>query len=197
MKYIIISGTPGTGKTTVANYLCKFIRAEVISLNKLIIERNFVLEYDQDRDTSIIDEEKLINNLDNVIKEYSNQTSDFLIVEGHITDILPEHFMDFVIILRCHPDELYSRLKNRGYNKKKVIENIQSEILGSCANYFVEKNLRMPLYEIDTTKFDLNTISKKVIEIVNEKESANDYRLGKIDWLEVLSCQDRLNDFFP
>ncbi|MEJ2293727.1 MAG: adenylate kinase family protein, partial [Candidatus Lokiarchaeota archaeon] len=179
MKYIIISGTPGTGKTTVANNLCRYIHAEVISLNELIIEKNFVLEYDQERETSIIDEEKLINSLDSVIEEYSNQGLDYLIIEGHITDILPEDYIDIVIILRCHPDELYSRLKNRGYNKKKVIENIQSEILGSCANYFVEKNLRIPLYEIDTTKFDLNVISKKVIEIVNEKEIANDYRLGK------------------
>ncbi|TFG16484.1 MAG: hypothetical protein EU531_06385 [Promethearchaeota archaeon] len=196
MKFIIISGTPGTGKTTISNHLCNFIDAKVLSLNELIINRNFVLEYDQERETSIIDEEKLNKNLDGIIKEFSIHPLAYLIIEGHFCDILSEDYMDFVIILRCHPDELVKRLKNRGYKHKKIMENVQSEILGSSVNYFIEKNLNLPLYEINTTKSDLNIISKQILDIINGSEDLNDYYIGKINWLEELSNQNRLNDFF-
>jgi len=196
MKFIIISGTPGTGKTTISNHLCNFIDARVLSLNELIIKRNFVLEYDEERETSIIDEERLNNNLDGIIKEFSIPPIGYLIIEGHFCDMLPEDYMDCVIILRCHPDELYTRLKNRGYRNKKIIENVQSEILGSCVNYFIEKKLHLPLYEIDTTKSDLNTIAKQILDIINDHEDAIDFYIGKINWLEDLSNQNRLDDYF-
>ncbi|TFG03649.1 MAG: adenylate kinase [Promethearchaeota archaeon] len=196
MKFIVISGTPGTGKTTVSKNLSNFINAEVISLNEVIIERNFVLGYDQQRETSIIDEEKLMKNLSGIIKDFSKEQLEYLIIEGHFTDIIPEAYMDFIIILRCHPDELFIRLKKRGYKKKKIIENIQSEILGSCVNYFIEKNVNLPLYEIDTTNSDLGSIRMKILDIINKNENISDYYIGKIDWLESLSNLNRLDEFF-
>jgi adenylate kinase len=104
--------------------------------------------------------------------------------------------MDFIIILRCHPDELFIRLKKRDYKKKKIIENIQSEILGSCVNYFIEKNVNLPLYEIDTTNSDLGNIRMKILDIINKNENISNYYIGKIDWLESLSNQNRLDEFF-
>ena len=196
MKFIILSGTPGTGKTTISKKLCNLIKAKVISLNELIIERDFVLDYDHDRETSIIDENKLMINLDSIIKEYDNHSIDYLIIEGHFTDILPENYIDFVIILRCHPDELYIRLNNRGYKHKKVIENIQSEILGNCVNYFMEKKLNIPIYEIDTTNSDLNSTAKVILDIIGGKKDISKYFIGNIDWLEDLSNQNRLNEYF-
>ena len=196
MKFIIISGTPGTGKTTISNHLCNYVNAEVISLNKLILERNYVLEYDDERETSIVDEVKLNKNMERIIEDYSSKSSDYLIIESHFTDVISESFMDFIIILRCHPDELYKRLKKRGYKKKKIIENIQSEILGSSVNYFIEKNLNLQLYEIDTTKSDINTISNKIVDIIKGNKELSEYYIGKIDWLEELSNENRLNEYF-
>ena len=196
MKFIIISGTPGTGKTTISNNLCNYINAGVISLNELILDQNYVLEYDQERETSIIDEEKLNKNMEHIIKDYSKSSVDYLIIESHFTDIISEGYMDFVIILRCHPDELYARLKKRGYKREKIIENIQSEILGSSVNYFIEKNLNLQLYEIDTTKSDINTISIKIVDILNGNGELSENYIGKIDWLEDISNKNRLNEYF-
>ena len=196
MKFIIISGTPGTGKTTISNNLLNYINAKVISLNELVIERNFVLEYDQERETSIIDEKKLIKNLDKMIKNYVKDSIDYLIIEGHFSDIIPEEYMDYIIILRCHPDELFVRLKKRGYKKKKILENIQSEILGNCTNYFISKEIELPLFEIDTSNFEIEMISKKILDIINGNVDLSEYMIGKIDWLEEISNQNRLNEFF-
>jgi adenylate kinase len=101
-----------------------------------------------------------------------------------------------VIILRCHPDELYNRLKKRGYKKIKIMENIQSEILGNCVNYFIEKKLDLPLYEIDTTKSEIKEIVKVIIDIINDNLDMSIFRVGKIDWLENLSNTNRLDEFF-
>jgi adenylate kinase len=196
MKVIIISGTPGTGKTTISNNLLNYINAKVISLNELVIERNFVVEYDQERETSIIDEEKLLKFLNKMIKNRMKNSIDYLIIEGHFSDMIPEEYMDLVFILRCHPDELFVRLKKRGYKSKKILENVQSEILGSCANYFISKEIKVPLFEIDTTNSEINEVSEKILDVINDNEDANDYLIGRIDWLEEISNQNRLNEFF-
>ena len=196
MKYIIISGTPGTGKTTISNNLCKFINANVISLNKLVIEERYILEYDTERETSVVDEKRLLNNLYSIIKEFDRNSMDYLIIEGHFSEIIPKDYIDYVIILRCDPDELYARLYKRGYKKGKIIENVQSEILGNCVSYFIEKKLNLPLYEIDTTKCNIEDVSKVILDIISEKKDMSYFYVGKIDWLEKLSNQDRINEFF-
>ena len=55
MKIIIISGTPGCGKTSVANELSKLNNAKIISLNELAISKDFSFEYDNERKTYIVD----------------------------------------------------------------------------------------------------------------------------------------------
>jgi adenylate kinase len=196
MKNIIISGTPGTGKTTVSNHLGNLISAQVISLNELIIDKKYIVEYDDKRDTYVIDEAILLKNLEAIINGYRKTSNEYLIIEGHFSDIIPEDLIDYVIILRCHPDELYNRLKKRGYKKIKIMENIQSEILGNCVNYFIEKKLDLPLYEIDTTKSEIKEIVKVIIDIINDNLDMSIFRVGKIDWLENLSNTNRLDEFF-
>ena len=56
---ISLTGTPGTGKTSVARVL-KSKGFEVIDLNKEANENNFLLGKDQIRDSYIIDIEKAV-----------------------------------------------------------------------------------------------------------------------------------------
>ena len=46
----------------------------------------------------------------------------YLIIEGHFSDIIPDNIIDFAFVLRCDPEFLYNRLKERDYNKKKIIK---------------------------------------------------------------------------
>ncbi len=55
MKIIIISGTPGCGKTSVSKVLSKLIDAKIISLNELAVSDDFSFEYDKERKTYIVD----------------------------------------------------------------------------------------------------------------------------------------------
>ncbi|MFW9864925.1 MAG: adenylate kinase family protein [Candidatus Thorarchaeota archaeon] len=196
MKIIIISGTPGCGKTSVANEISKLIESKIISLNELAISNNFSLEYDQKRNTYIVDFEVFRPYILKRIKKLEKTNPPFLILESHFSDIIPSNYLDFVFILRCDPDELYNRLKNRKYSAKKIIENIQAEILGNCVNYFIQKNIKVPFFEIDTTRININTVANIIVDIVLGKKDGNEYQVGKIDWLEKLDQENRLKDFF-
>jgi len=196
MKILIVSGTPGTGKTTVSKNLLNYFKAKVISLNELAISEKLIIKYDIERETSVINEKKLVRHVIKLIEHYNKLDLEFLIIESHFSDIVPGQFIDYVMILRCDPDELCIRLKERGYKKEKIRENVQSEILGNSTNYFLNKQLNKPIMEIDTTNRSIDVITKTIYGILMGKVDVNEYIIGKIDWLEKISQEDRLQVFF-
>ena len=196
MKIIIISGTPGTGKTSVSRKISEMVDANTISLNELAISENFTLEYDKKRDTYIVDFEKLKPYIANHIDVLKKQKQKYLIIEGHFSDIIPNKFIDYSFVLRCDPEYLYNRLKERDYNKKKIIENIQAEILGNCANYLIQKQLKSPIYEIDTTNLTIDSVAIIIMDITVNNINRERFLIGKIDWLEKLAGENRLSEFF-
>jgi adenylate kinase len=196
MKTIIISGTPGCGKTSVSKKLAERLNAKIIPLNKLAISKTLSPDYEDSRETYIVDTNEFLPLLKNEIERIQKKNPDFLIIEGHFSDIVPENYINYVFILRCDPDELYKRLEKKGYKLQKIQENVQAEILGNCVNYFIEKGIKMPLFEIDTTNKNIETIAKMIIGVVVENENTEKYKVGNIDWLEKLFKEDRLSEFF-
>jgi len=196
MKILIVSGTPGTGKTTVSKNLLNYFKAKVISLSELAISEKLIKNYDTERETSVINEKKIVHHVIKLIERYNKLDLKFLVIESHFSDIVPGQIIDYIIILRCDPDELCIRLKERGYKKEKIRENVQSEILGNSVNYFLNKQLNKPIMEIDTTNKSIDVITKTIIGILTGKVDVNEYIIGKIDWLEKISQEDRLQVFF-
>ena len=139
---------------------------------------------------------KLVSYVIKLIEHCNKLNLEFLIIESHFSDIVPEQYIDYIMILRCDPDELCIRLKKRGYKKEKIRENVQSEILGNSANYFLNKQLNKPIMEIDTTNKSIDVITKTIIGIITGKVDVTEYIIGKIDWLEKISQEDRLQVFF-
>jgi adenylate kinase len=196
MKTIIISGTPGCGKTSVARELSNLITGEIISLNELAISENFSFDYDEDRKTVIVDFKIFLPYVLKKIKDLKKEKLPHIIIESHFSDVIPNKYIDYAFILRCNPDELINRLKKKNYNSKKINENIQAEILGNCTNYFIEKNTNKPLFEIDTSNLSTEAVANVIEEIINGKQEGNEYSIGKIDWLKKLYQEDRLKEFF-
>jgi hypothetical protein len=50
--------------------------------------------------------------------------------------------------------------------------------------------------EIDTTNKSIDVITKTIIGILMGKVDVTEYIIGKIDWLEKISQEDRLQVFF-
>jgi adenylate kinase len=196
MKIIIISGTPGCGKTSVTNELSKLIDAKIISLNELAVSDDFSFEYDKERKTYIVDFKIFLPYILKKIKIIKMIDPKFLIIESHFSDVIPNKLINYIFVLRCDPDELAKRLKKKDYNIDKITENVQSEILGNCVNYLVQKKIKKPIFEIDTTNLNIGAVAKTINDILFAKIEVKNYNLGKIDWLEKLFQEDRLVRYF-
>jgi len=195
MEIIIITGTPGCGKTTITQEISQLEKSEYISLNELIVSKRFYEKYDKKRDTYIADFDKMIPYIIKVIEQAKKKKLKYFFIEGHFADIIPKKFIDLVIILRCHPDVLRKRLEKRDYKESKIRENLQAEILGNSTNYILEKDLKCPIYEINTSNKSIDLIIKIISDIINNEEP-NLKSIGNIDWLCELYKKNRLNEFF-
>jgi len=196
MKIIVISGTPGTGKTSTSQIIAESINAKVISLNELAISKKFTSGYDDKRDTHIVDFNKLTPHIIDLIEEHKELHTEFLVIESHFSDIVADDLIDYAIIFRCHPDALHRRLEKRDYSIEKIKENIKSEILGNSVNYMIQKKIKSPILEIDTTTMDIKSVARIIIDIVAKDGNLDDFRLGKVEWLEELAQNDRYKEFF-
>ena len=72
MKVIIVSGTSGTGKTTLAKQLAKKLNFHYLDVNKIIKKYKISEGYDKKRKTKIIDVKKLNKTLIKEIKKYKS-----------------------------------------------------------------------------------------------------------------------------
>src|SRR5512136_122568 len=99
---IALTGTPGTGKTTVASLL----PYDVIDINTLVRE-GFSLGLDLERGCL----EANMNGLKERLKELDAES--IIILDGHFS----HHFATRAIVLRLHPNELKKRLEMRKYDE--------------------------------------------------------------------------------
>lgn len=196
MIILLISGTPGTGKTSVSKEITKKINARVISLNLLAYSDGLVSEYDEERETWVINEGRLRKKTLNLISQAKTENIEVLIIESHFVDIIPENYVDLILVLRCEPSMLNQRLRERGYSERKIKENLQSEILGNCVNFFIENDVKKPIYEIDTSKLSVYQLRDEIIKLINDREYSKKYKLGQIDWLEQLFKSNQLMEYF-
>lgn len=121
---ILIVGTPGTGKSTLASDVADKANMTHLNVGEIAQQENFYESYDEERQCQILDEEKLLDHLEELTKDGG------VIVEYHGCDFFPERWFDVVFVLRTNTAKLYDRLVARGYTENKVGENVQCEIFG-------------------------------------------------------------------
>ena len=176
---VALSGTPGTGKTSVSNLLHKK-GYEIVSLNEIAVKKGFIEGIDKKRNSKILDIERLN---EYISKKYATQ--DLVFIEGHAAHLL--NSAEKVVLLRCHPTTLKIRLGKKGWNKDKIKENVEAEtldvILCETVEYFYENSI----FEIDTSNKTIESVVESIVEIVkNDFEPTKKYNIGKIDWSEEI-----------
>ncbi|XP_050327104.1 adenylate kinase isoenzyme 6 homolog [Bactrocera neohumeralis] len=122
---ILITGTPGAGKSYLCERLSDQLKLKWLDCSKIAKENNFVEEYDDEYDCPILDEDKLMDYMEPFMQQGGN------IVEYHGCDFFPERWFEAVFVVTCSNTILFDRLKERGYNEKKLKSNLECEIFGT------------------------------------------------------------------
>ena len=166
IKYAL-TGTPGTGKTSVS----KLLNEKVTSLSDY---------YEEASEGKTKDGEWLVDvaKLNKILK-----TSDSRIYEGNFAHKLNN--INKIIVLRCDPNILKDRLEERGYKKEKVMENLEAEAIGLIFSESIDYVGENNVVQIDTSKTDVASISKIIEKYVDGKikvEEEIDYSERILDW---------------
>ena len=79
---------------------------------------------------------------------------------------------------------------------QQICSFVQHDTCRRKVNYFMNKPLNIPILEIDTTNVSIESITKTIVDILRKKIDIDDFYAGKVDWLEKLFQEDRLQAFF-
>ncbi|XP_063548302.1 adenylate kinase isoenzyme 6 [Cydia strobilella] len=119
---ILITGTPGVGKSTLSKLVADRTKITWREVSKLAEEFHCLDEYDPEYQCPYLNEDKLLDMMEGLMAKSGN------IVDYHGCDFFPERWFDAVFVIRTSNTILYDRLSTRGYTGKKLEDNIQCEI---------------------------------------------------------------------
>ena len=192
-KIILLTGTPGTGKSILAASISNEINCKLFNINKIVVEHELFSEWDETRNIPIIDDNKINQYFLDFLNSSSNDA--IILIEGHYFEFLSPDLINKVIILRTHPSILQERLQKRNYKPEKIKENVQAEILGNIMGTILEKYAQVPLFQVDTSKMSEKKASKLIIDFIKNKKNptkGSEY----IDWLPIIEEKKELEKFF-
>jgi adenylate kinase len=182
-----ITGSPSTGKKTLAKGLALRTGYRVVNINSLCISKG--ASVGRDKYGIVADTEKLSKIVAREIKD-----KDFILVGHLLPYVLASKDIELAFILRCNPYVLEKRLEKRGYVEKKVLMNLGAETLGTCYVDALKKFGRKKIHVIDTTSKRPNEV---VAEALRALEGKIRYNGSDIDWLSLVREKDDLLRFFP
>ncbi len=179
-RVILITGTPCTGKTTTAKQLATKLNAKYINLTDFAKTYNLTLGEDEERKTTIIDEEAMQQKLKEIIEASSN---DNIIVDGHYAAaVTPTELATNVFVLRRNPKELKEFMQKCGFNDAKLYENLYAEILDSCLIEAMQSQSGK-VCELDVTGKTVDENVAEILDVLNENKKCY---TGIVDWLGLL-----------
>ncbi|KAF4634654.1 hypothetical protein G7Y89_g3453 [Cudoniella acicularis] len=120
---IIVTGTPGVGKTTHCETLAQNTGLKHMAINDVVKSRECHDGWDKEFGCWIVDEDKLLDVIEDEVKQGG------YIIDWHACEVFPKSWIDLVVVLRVDSTVLYDRLKARNYAENKLQENLDSEIM--------------------------------------------------------------------
>lgn len=150
---IAISGTPGTGKHTVAKVLADKMGYRVIDLGKALNKEK------KEREVTLIE----------LNRTFQKLKKDNSIVISHLSHLINSPDIRMVIVLRTDPLILADRLKHRNYSREKIYDNVMFEAIDGT--YMEALKRRGNVFQVDNT-LNVHRTVERVLKIINGKEKS-------------------------
>lgn len=165
---ILITGTPGTGKTTIASQVAERTELKHVNVTDLVKEHGCHEGMDTEFDTLILDEDKLCDVLEPILEKGG------CIIDFHTPDFFPERWFELVLVLRTNTDVLYDRLTARGYSDKKRNENMECEIMQVVAEQTKESYRAEIIHELPSNSIDeLDSNVDRIVQWLDNWKTQN------------------------
>ncbi len=173
---IVVTGTPGVGKSTISRLLARRLEALHVDLSVLALKEGLILGWDEKRETAVADLQRLKAHLEEMAS--LDRT---LVVEGHYApEVVDPERATFIFVLRKDPWRLKEELEARGYRREKVAENVAAEVLDVCLMEAVSTYGEDRVSEIDVTELSPEEVVEEMLSIIQRGRPKG---VGKVDWL--------------
>jgi adenylate kinase len=188
-RVILVTGTPCVGKTTLARQLAKTLNALYVNLTELAEKEHLTIAEDKERQTKIVNEEKMRRKLRAIIDKAESD----IIIDGHYAAaVTPKSHVTHVFVLRRNPMELRAFMEKNGFQGFKLWENLASEILDVCLVEAVRKQGKSKVCELDVTGKTVDAVAGEVMAVLDCRKKC---RVGGVDWLGMLEAQGVLDEY--
>lgn len=165
---IAVTGTPGVGKTTISKLLAEKLGYEYVNLRDYALEKGIGEMKENEFEIDVDELREAFG------RDFKGKN---VVADGHLSHFLKA---DLVIVLRANPKLIAERLKERGYGREKLGENVEAELVDVILVEALEENENV--IEVDTTG---KTPEEVVEEILNLIRRGVKRRVGIVDWSEV------------
>lgn len=151
--FVLVTGTPGTGKTTTASLIAERTGLKHVNVGELIKQNKCYDGRDEDLNTNILNEEKLLDAME-VILDKAAEEDQGIVADFHVCEMFPERWFDLVLCLRTATNVLFDRLTARGYSEKKRAENMEAEIMQVILEEARESYAHEIVHEVPSNNID-------------------------------------------
>ncbi len=153
---LIITGTPGVGKTSVAEALRKRLKLKALNERHVALKEK-IGGFEEGEYAIPLDEFR------KALKQILHKKGG-LILEGHtLCEIKLK--ADAIVVLREKPEKVEARLRGRGYSEEKVQDNVMCEGIDYCKKYALRNYGKEKLIEVHCGKTVKETVEKVLKEL--------------------------------
>ncbi|MDG6916105.1 MAG: AAA family ATPase [Nitrososphaerota archaeon] len=177
-----ITGTPGTGKKSVAPLAAELLGVVPFSIDELALALGSA---EADGDGYQVDTARLRRKIRSVVPRPSA-------LYGHLLpSVLDPTLAERVVVLRCEPRVLGGRLRARGYPGEKVRANLEAELIGLVASE-ARGAFGARTREVDTTSTTPEEAAATVVAVARGRAGGS-----RIDWTRNYDSAPKLRSLLP
>ena len=162
-KIIAISGSVGSGKTTISDLLGEKLGCKVIHLNELA--KKYKLEDVARKQTFDFDLAKLLEDFEKDLIKIK-QAGGSVIVESHFAHFISPEIVDILFIINRDQKELEGVYDERDYDFEKIRDNLEAENFNVCFYEAIEEGYEEEKQVFAIENCDLNESLNSIFEFI-------------------------------